>query len=117
MLTLSQVRPPASDSSRLRIPVMALVLACCGSGDDAADVAAACKASTNMGAAVCDCLARKAKAELSADEQAFVVAALKEDDEAATRLCGELTLQSAMKAGLFMTKAGSCATPTPEGGQ
>jgi hypothetical protein len=88
--------------------------ACGGAAVDGSDIAAACEKSTNMGPAICDCLGRKANQDLSGDERAFVVAALTENEAETTRLRSELSLESAMKAGMFMTNVGSCAVASPD---
>ncbi len=66
---------------------------------------AACVEQTNMGEAVCTCVARKASEELSEEEHAFLLASVREDDEETERLRGELSVQEAMRAGMFLVNA------------
>ncbi len=88
----------------------ALAISACGdAAPGAKEIADACVEATNMSRAICDCMGQKAVSDLGPKERSFVVAALREDEETTTRLRGELSLEGAMKAGMFMTKASSCA--------
>lgn len=96
-----------------------LSLACRqGSSAYAEDFTNACLTSSNMPEPVCRCMADKALSELSGDERAFVLAVLKDDDAGAEAVRGKLGLEGAMKAGMFMTRAGQCAAETsPKAGK
>lgn len=78
-------------------------------------IADACASSTNMPQAVCACLGERAKADLTADERAFVLATLREEDENIEELRGKLGFEGAMKAGMFMTNAATCAREAASG--
>ncbi|MEZ4587607.1 MAG: hypothetical protein R2909_14525 [Gemmatimonadales bacterium] len=88
-----------------------LLLNACGGGAaaQAEQLSAACRRSTNIDQAVCDCMGDKATRELNEDERAFVIAALSGDQAEADRARGKLGVEGAMKAGMFMTNVGSCA--------
>jgi hypothetical protein len=70
---------------------------------------AACESSSNLGPALCACMARKAETDLSADERGFVLAGLRDDEAEVNRLRGMLGVDGAMRAGMFMTNVSSCA--------
>lgn len=75
-----------------------------------ADFVKACTTSSNLSAAICACSAAKARAELTADGFALVVATLEGDDKTAAELRSRLPLEQTMKAGTFMTRGPSqCA--------
>lgn len=74
----------------------------------------ACAESTNMPRAICECLGERAKSDLNDNERAFVLATLREDDGETARLRGKLGLEGAMKAGMFMTNAATCARAEAE---
>jgi len=88
-----------------------VLLASCGGGAsaDAKAIADACSASTNLPPETCECLGDRAVKELTDDERAFVLATLGEETEDVERLRGKLGLEGAMKAGMFMTNAATCA--------
>ena len=65
---------------------------------------AACLSSTNMGQALCTCVAEKAESELSRNGYDFLVATLRDDDAAADRLRSQLTIQEATEAATFLTR-------------
>lgn len=92
-----------------------LLAGACGRGGSAFadDFTNACLTSSNMPESTCRCMADKALAELSSDERTFVLAVLKDDDAGANAVRGKLGLEGAMKAGMFMTRAGQCA-PAPQ---
>jgi hypothetical protein len=69
-----------------------------------ADFVKACTASSNLSAAICACSAAKAKAELTADGFALLLATLEGDDKTAAELRSRLPLEQVMKAGTFMTR-------------
>ena len=74
------------------------------------DFVKACTASSNLSQAVCECSAKKAKGELSADGFAFLVASLEGNDEVTAKLRGKLPIEQTMKAGTFMARGPSqCA--------
>ena len=74
------------------------------------DFVKACTSSSNLSQAVCECSAKKARGELSADGFAFLVASLEGDDAATAKLRGKLPIDQAMKAGTFMLRGPSqCA--------
>jgi hypothetical protein len=93
------------------LSVVVFLAGACGPGGSAftEDFTTACTTSSNMGRAICSCMAEKAQNELNADERAFVLAVLQEDDAAAERVRGKLGFEGGMRAGMFMTKAGACA--------
>ena len=85
----------------------ALVVSACGggSGDESpstADFAEACSSSGNLDPAICDCVARKAKDELSALAFSFLVATLSDDSETTQRLRPQMSATEATSAGMFM---------------
>lgn len=74
------------------------------------DFVAACGKSTNLEPNICQCTGEKAKADLSADGYAFLVASLNEDTAKTEELRGKLPLPELMKASMFMTKGpAACA--------
>jgi hypothetical protein len=91
------------------------VAACGGNASDVAAFADACQQSTNLGQAVCTCMAEKARTELPEDSRTFLLATLREDETAATKARSRLNLEEAMRAGMFMTKVTSCVSgPTTD---
>lgn len=72
--------------------------------DDSAFVTA-CMETSNLGEAICACTARKAREDLSETGYAFLLATLQQDEERAEELRGELRIQEAMQAGMFMVNA------------
>ncbi|MGE0553583.1 MAG: hypothetical protein AB7R55_09165 [Gemmatimonadales bacterium] len=95
----------------LALALLPPLLNACGGGAraQAEQLSAACRRSTNLDQAVCDCMADKATRELSENERGFVIAALSGDQAEADRARGKLDMEGAMKAGMFMTNVGSCA--------
>ena len=93
----------------------ATVLSACGgggpgSGGGEARFVAACKSTTNMPDAMCDCLASKAKNDLTSDGFAMLLASLEEDRGAADRLRRSMPLEEVTQAGMFMATApAACA--------
>jgi hypothetical protein len=90
-----------------------VVLAACGGNGGSADVTTltdACTSTTNLPPRVCECVANKAKDELSDDAFAFLVASMNEDEDAAAELRSKLEISEAMTAGMFMVNApAACA--------
>ena len=73
-------------------------------------IAEVCKDNTTMGDAICDCLDEKAT-DLTEDQQAFLKAALKQDDGETERLRGEMPVTDLMQAGMFIPNAATdCAS-------
>lgn len=69
-----------------------------------------------MSAAVCDCVGKKAKDELSADALAFLVASMDKKEDVAAELRSKLTLAEMTSAGTFFVKApAACASSGQEG--
>lgn len=94
----------------------ALLLAACGgsASADQAQIAEACEETTNMGEAICDCVAEKAVADLSEDGVAFLAAMLKGNDKKTEELRGQMPFDELTAAGLFMVSApGDCAAENP----
>ena len=71
----------------------------------------ACLSTSNMGEALCECIAGKARAVLSDDGFAFLVASLDDDQKAADELRSKMPMDEIMQAGMFMTSApADCAS-------
>ena len=71
----------------------------------------ACVSTSNMGEALCECIADKAGTELSDDGFAFLVASLNEDQKTADELRSKMPMDEMVKAGMFMTSApATCAS-------
>lgn len=64
-----------------------------------------CLKQLNMSEKACDCIGEKAESDLNANEQAFVVAMVTNDQGAQARLRGKLTMPEMTKAGMFMSNA------------
>jgi len=79
-----------------------LPLACSSGGASLGDFSKACVASANLSEAVCDCVAKKAQAELSDDGFAFLVATLQGNDDQTAALRAKLAIPEAIAAGMFM---------------
>lgn len=103
--------------------VVALVAGCNkagGGGGKASRVAELCGSTTNLPAEQCRCIGEKAAADLSPLALDFLVASLEKQEQRVTELRGQLSLEEAMKAGMFMVNApracGAAAAglPTPE---
>ena len=75
----------------------------------------ACLASSNLPRAICECTAKKAKDELSANGFAFLTASLGNEEAKAAELRGKLGLQEAMTAGTFMTRGPAACARELEG--
>jgi len=91
------------------VPLLFLAAGCAGAGGFQAEFVDACTTSTNMEAAICECMAEKAEADLNENEREFVLAALQEDEARTEELRSELGVDGAMRAGMFMTNVASCA--------
>jgi len=65
-------------------------------------VSTACANGTNMPAAICTCVGDQAAGDLSADQQAFVIAAFNANQAEATRLRGVLSGGDLVQAATFM---------------
>jgi|GEM_PF-1622045 len=78
--------------------------------EDVARFTKACTTTSNMGDQLCECAAKKAKADLNETEFAFLLATLEENEDETKRLRGELSPMEAMKAGMFLVNApAACA--------
>ncbi len=89
------------------------LLVACGSGSvSKTELTKACNEAVNWNEESCECMAGKAKEDLSAKGQQLLYASLTEDSEAAQELARNMTLEEATQAGMFMVNAGlSCAVP------
>ena len=100
------------------VVAVATVVACRGAttgGTSSARLTEICKTTTNMSAQVCDCVGKKADADLSPDALAFLVASMDKQEAKAAELRSKLTLQEVTKAGMFFVSApASCATSAAE---
>jgi hypothetical protein len=65
-------------------------------------IEAECHAQLNMPPGACACIGRTAGDELTADEQAFVVAAITGDETASAELRSRMSLDALTKAAMFM---------------
>jgi len=73
-------------------------------------IAEICTENTTMGEGICDCLDEKAM-ELTEDQQAFLKAALKQDDAETERLRGVMPVTDLMQVGMFIPNtATDCAS-------
>ncbi|MGE0441965.1 MAG: hypothetical protein AB7L66_09750 [Gemmatimonadales bacterium] len=95
-----------------------LLLAGCPKGGGAFhdEFVSACRSSSNLEPAICDCLARKAETDLKEDERSFLLAVLTKNDARAAELRPKLGLEGAAKTGMFLTKAATCAAETAAAG-
>lgn len=74
------------------------------------DIGAACMTASNIPDAVCTCVGARAAEELTADEQAFVLASLTEDLETADALRATMPADSLTRASVFLINApATCA--------
>ena len=90
-----------------------IIQACSGDAQTSAFVEA-CMSSTNMGEEICECVAGMAREELSDEGVDFLVASMQGDTAAAQEIAGEMTIQEAADAGLFMVSApANCAAEQP----
>lgn len=80
---------------------LTLMSGCSGDSQQAAFFDA-CTSSTNMGVEICECTAELARERLTDDGMAFVVASMLGDSERAQVLAGQLTVEEATQAGLFL---------------
>lgn len=97
------------------ISVFILVLNGYGESSEANDInafAKACGASTNLGDAICKCLAKNADESLTPRGFAFLVAGMNKDDEKTAQLRSQLEMSEAAEAGMFMVN-----TPIECGGE
>lgn len=80
----------------------AAIAGCQKTGADAGRFTDLCGSTTNMSPEVCRCLGEKAETELSPRAREFLVASLAKQEARVTELRGKLTVEEAMKAGMFM---------------
>lgn len=94
-----------------------VVAACVGEGSvSKADLASACSETTNWNDAGCDCMADKAKEDLSSDGQRLLYATLTGDQAQAEKLARSMSVEDAAQSGMFMVQAGlSCAAAAAGG--
>ena len=86
-----------------------IVQACSGDAQTAAFMEA-CVNSSSMGEDICECVAGLASEELSEEGLSFLIASMQGDTAAAQQMAGEMTIQEATDAGLFMVSApANCA--------
>ena len=86
-----------------------IIQACSGDSQTAAFLEA-CVSSSSMGEEICKCVAGLASEELSDDGLNFLIASMQGDTAAAQQMAGEMTIQEATDAGLFMVSApANCA--------
>ena len=98
------------DSSRYSALVVSLFVFACGGGDAEQEFTDACTSSSNLGEAVCECLANQAQEDLSDKGIEFLIAGMSGDMDRTEELRGELDVDEAMAAGMFMVHApASCA--------
>ncbi len=69
-----------------------------------ADFVTGCTTTTNLGAALCECSAKKAQGEMSPKAFEFLVAIVAKDKAAQAALAPQLSVEEMMKAGTFMTR-------------
>ncbi len=79
----------------------------CGGGGDSgiAEFAAACAKTTNLNDEICECIAEHAVEELTPTAFGFLVASMSGNEEKTVELRGQLGVEDAMQAGMFMTSA------------
>ena len=86
------------------------VIPASGNGGGANAFVEACMSSSNLDQPMCECLAKKAEAELTADGFTYLVAALNQDQATLTALQGKLGLEETTKVAMFMVnKSPECA--------
>ena len=74
------------------------------------DIGAACRAATTIAPDICSCMGELAIADLTPDEQAFVLASIREDAGAAQTLRDTLAPDSLTRASVFLINApATCA--------
>ena len=90
-----------------------IIQACSGDGQTAA-LKEACMNSSSMGEEICECVADLASEELSDAGISFLIASMQGDAAAAQQMTGEMTIQEATAAGLFMVSGpANCAAEQP----
>jgi len=94
--------------------LLIIVLSTACGADDPPDygerLTKACLSNSNMGTEICQCVAEKAKTDLSPAGIQFLVATLEKDSVAAEHQRKQMPLEELVAAGMFMTKAPSaCA--------
>ena len=99
------------------LPMLAaasLLLGACsggGAGSAQSEFAAACIASGNLDARICECMAELAPRELTPDGLQLLIAGLVRDAGRVAELRRRISPQDAMQAGMFMVNApGRCAS-------
>jgi len=65
----------------------------------------ACLAQTNMDRPLCECIAEKARNELTPGSFDMLLASIEEDDARSAQLRGQLTLEEMTASGMFMVSA------------
>lgn len=91
--------------------------ACTGSASGNPErLAEICRATTNMGDAICTCVGDRARTQLSSKGLAFLVASMNKQEEAAERLKQELTMQELTTAGMFFVTAPAACAAQAKGG-
>lgn len=101
---------PATVTPMLALGLLAFALPAAAVERSDADFVKACTTSSNLSQAVCECSARKARGQLTADGFALLVAILEGNDDAAAQLRKKLPIEQTMKAGTFMVRGPSqCA--------
>jgi hypothetical protein len=90
--------------------VAGLSAACPGGGGGSfeSQFVDACGKSANWSQAMCECMAKKAKEELSETGREFLVASLSGDAARTKALRGKLSIEEALEVGTFMLKGGAC---------
>ena len=88
-----------------RTGILFAALATLASCTGTSDFVAACIASTNMEKPMCECAGEKAKAELTPDGYALLLAILKKDEAAISGLREKVGMQESIKASVFMLQA------------
>jgi len=76
-----------------------------GCDTDTPRVYEGCVKSTNLGEEICRCVADKARDELSQNAMRLLIAGLEDDEKLAGEVREELTVDQAIAAGAFMTRA------------
>lgn len=90
------------------IGCVGLMLSMASTGADNADIerlANSCQEQTNMGKALCACVAEKAAKELSSGGFRFLLASVEGDDATAASLRAQLPVPEMMQAGTFLSRA------------
>ena len=86
------------------------VIPASGNGGGGNTFVEACMSSSNLDQPMCECLAKKAEAELTADGFTYLVAALNQDQATLTALQGKLGVEETTKVAMFMVnKSPECA--------